>query len=68
MRLGSYTNTHPSGKVYHGKGTRKRSQISGKQKAKKYNYPHVATEWVSAKNDREAFKQEFVRLDADGGG
>jgi len=41
--------------------------LAGKEKAKKYNDPHVATDWTSAKNTRDAFKQESERLDANGG-
>ncbi|MDY6976666.1 MAG: RHS repeat-associated core domain-containing protein [Pseudomonadota bacterium] len=65
--VGSYTNTHESGKTYHGKGSRKRSQQSGRRKARQHNDPHVATDWTSSANDREAFKDESKRLDEDGG-
>ncbi len=64
---GSYTNTHVSGKTYHGKGSRARSQTSGRREAKSNNDPHVATDWEPATSQREAFKQESLRLDADGG-
>ncbi len=64
---GSYTNTHASGKKYHGKGDKARSQASGRREAAANNDPHVATDWTPAKNDREAFKQESRRIDADGG-
>ena len=66
-QTGSYTNTHASGKTYVGKGSRKRSQISGRREANRNNDPHVATDWTAAKNTREAFKQESRRLDAQGG-
>jgi hypothetical protein len=49
------------------KGARQRSQKSGRREAGRNNDPHVATDWTSAKNNREAFKQESCRLDADGG-
>jgi RHS repeat-associated protein len=66
-QTGSYTNTHASGKRYHGKGSKKRSQKSGRRVARKNGDPHVATDWTPAENDREAFKQESRRLEADGG-
>ena len=56
-----------SGKRYHGKGAKKRSQKSGRREAKRNNDPHVATNWTPADTHREAFKQESRRLDADGG-
>jgi RHS repeat-associated protein len=64
---GSYTNTHASGTTYHGKGSRARSQASGRREAKISNDQHVATDWQSATSKREAFKQESLRLDGDGG-
>ena len=66
-QTGSYTNLHASGKTYVGKGSRKRSQVSGRREAKRNNDPHVATDWTPARNNREAFKQESRRLDAEGG-
>lgn len=65
--VGSYTNTHVSGKTYSGKGSRSRSQQSGRRQARQNNDPHVATDFTSARNTREAFKQESRRLDANGG-
>jgi RHS repeat-associated protein len=64
---GSYTNTHESGKKYHGKGDRGRSQESGREKDNKNGDPHTSTDWTPAENDREAFKQESRRLKQDGG-
>ncbi len=64
---GSYTNTHESGKTYVGKGPKTRSQRSGKRIAKRHDDPHRSTEHTPAENDREAFKQESIRLDAEGG-
>ena len=64
---GSYTNTHASGKTYSGKGTRARSQKSGRREATRNNDPHVATDFTEAKNTRGAFKQESRRIDANGG-
>ena len=64
---GSYTNTHASGKTYSGKGTRTRSQQSGRRQARQNNDPHVATDFTPAKNTRDAFKQESKRIDSNGG-
>jgi RHS repeat-associated protein len=64
---GSYRNTHASGKVYIGKGSRARSQASGEREAVANNDPHVATEWRPATSHREAFKEESRMLDAEGG-
>uniref|UniRef100_UPI001E635A6F hypothetical protein n=1 Tax=Chryseobacterium sp. c4a TaxID=1573582 RepID=UPI001E635A6F len=65
---GSYTNTHKSGKKYHGKGDRERAKKSGNEKAKQNEDPLESTEWTKAENDREAFKQESERLDKDAEG
>ncbi len=65
--IGSYTNTHASGRTYSGKGSRLRSQQSGRRQARQHNDPHVATDFTSAKGTREAFKQESQRLDVSGG-
>jgi hypothetical protein len=67
-QTGSYTNTHASGKTYHGKGDQARSQASGARVAAENNDPHVATDWTPAPNEREAFKQESRRIDSDPGG
>ena len=64
---GSYTNTHESGKQYHGKGDEKRAAKSGANKAKENNDPLKHTDWTPAKNKREAFKQESRRLEKGGG-
>jgi RHS repeat-associated protein len=64
---GSYTNTHGSGKTYSGKGGRARSQNSGKNIEKKTGDKHTTTDWEPSANDREAFKNESRRLDANGG-
>ena len=66
-QTGSYTNTHASGKTYVDKGSRQRSQKSGRREARRNDDPHVATDWTPADNNREAFKQESRRLDAEGG-
>jgi RHS repeat-associated protein len=64
---GSYTNTHASGAEYHGKGTRERSQISGRREAARNNDPHVATEFTESPSTREAFVDEDVRIQNGGG-
>ena len=64
---GSYTNTHESGKTYHGKGDKQRSQQSGQRVEQETGDIHVATDWTAAPNSREGFKQESERLDSDGG-
>ncbi|MEZ4264620.1 MAG: RHS repeat-associated core domain-containing protein [Polyangiaceae bacterium] len=66
-QTGSYTNTHASGKTYSGKGSRTRSQQSGRRQARANDDPHTATDWTPAENTREAFKQESRRLDGQGG-
>ncbi len=66
-QTGSYTNTHVSGKTYHGKGTRARSQKSGRRVAREHDDPLNHTDWSPAENHRDAFKQESRRLDADRG-
>jgi hypothetical protein len=65
--FGSYTNTHASGKRYHGEGDRTRSQTSAKEKTNTYNDPHIATDWKSSTSRREAMKDEARRIKADGG-
>jgi hypothetical protein len=64
---GSYTNTHESGKKYHGKGSEERAKQSGKEKAEENNDPVKETEWTSSANKREAFKDEAKRIRNDGG-
>ena len=64
----SYTNTHESGKKYHGKGDKARAAESGKKVAKENNDPHVDTEHTPADNDRQAFKDEDKRMNTDEGG
>jgi RHS repeat-associated protein len=66
---GSYTNTHESGKKYHGKGSRSRSQESGRAQANKPgrpNDPHIATDWSPSPNERQSFKDEATRMGPDG--
>ncbi len=64
---GSYTNTHESGKTYDGKGSRERSQESGRRVEGETGDKHTATDWTPAKDSREGFQQESKRLDSNGG-
>ncbi|RAV99275.1 RHS repeat-associated core domain-containing protein [Pseudochryseolinea flava] len=64
---GSYTNTHESGKKYHGKGGEDRARQSADRVAKENKDPAKKTEWKPAKNDRQAFKDEAKRIKKDGG-
>lgn len=64
---GSYTNTHASGKRYHGKGPPDRMNKSAREKERKYNDPVVDQDYTPAANDREAFKDEARRIANDGG-
>jgi hypothetical protein len=64
---GSYTNTHVSGKTYSGKGSRERSQVSGRRVEKETGDQHVATEWTKSPNKPEAFKDEARRIEQMGG-
>ncbi len=65
-QTGSYTNTHESGRTYSGKGSRQRSQQSGRRQARANEDPHTATDWTPADNNRDAFKQESLRIDQNG--
>ncbi len=40
---------------------------SALEKATQYNDPAKSKDWTSALNDREAFKDEYIRLKNDGG-
>jgi RHS repeat-associated protein len=62
---GSYTVTFESGKKYHGKGPESRMNKSAADKAKVNIDPVKSKDFTSAKNDREAFKQESRRMDTD---
>jgi RHS repeat-associated protein len=65
---GSYTNTHESGKKYHGKGDEKRMNESAKRVGNENNDPVKSKDYTPAKNDREGFKQEARRMQTDQGG
>jgi RHS repeat-associated protein len=64
---GSYTNLHESGRTYDGKGSRERSQASGRRIERMTGDRHSATEWAPARSTRDAFKAESRRLDQNGG-
>lgn len=64
---GSYTNTHESGKIYSGMGSRKRSQESGRRVEKETKDKHIATDWDKSPDRRSAFKDESRRIDQAGG-
>lgn len=64
---GSYTNTHASGKTYSGKGSRERSQRSGRRVEKETGDTHTATEWSRANDSNSAFKDEARRIEQHGG-
>lgn len=61
------TNTHASGKTYSGKGSRERSQVSGRRVEKETGDQHVATEWTKSQNKTDAFKDEARRIEQMGG-
>lgn len=64
---GTYTNVHKSGTTYHGKGGESRMRDSAAQKAKENGDPAVSGTHTPAANEREAFKEEGRRIEADGG-
>lgn len=59
---GTYTNLHESGRVYHGKGPRERSQASGRRIAEEWDDPHIATDWTRADTPDQAFFDEALRI------
>ncbi|MFC1225366.1 DUF6443 domain-containing protein [Pedobacter sp. BG31] len=67
-QTGSYTNTHKSGKKYHGKGSEERAQVSGVRVSKEHDDPLVDTDWKPADSDRQAYKDEDDRINTDEGG
>jgi len=64
-QTGSYTNTHESGKKYHGKGSEERAAKSAKRVGDENDDPVVHTDWTPAGNDRQAFKDEDSRMNTD---
>jgi RHS repeat-associated protein len=67
-QTGSYTNTHKTGKKYHGKGPLERATQSGKRIANLHDDPVVSTDWSPAKDDKQAFIDEDDRMNTDEGG
>lgn len=67
-QTGSYTAIFESGKVYHGKGGRLRSEVSARFQSVLHRDRHIATDWTPAASNREAFKQEALRIRGDPGG
>ncbi|MFG6490597.1 RHS repeat domain-containing protein, partial [Roseateles sp. BYS78W] len=65
-RVGSYTITFNNGMKYHGKGPESRMEKSAALKSEK-NGGVKDKEWKPSENDREAFKDEHKRIEADGG-
>ncbi len=63
---GSYTNLHESGKTYSGKGSRERSQASGRRVERETGDRHTATDWRPSTSSRDAFKAESRRIDENG--
>ena len=66
-QTGSYTNTHETGKKYHGKGGEERAKQSADRVGKENKDPAKKTDWKPAKNDRAAFKEEAKQIKKDGG-
>ena len=66
-QTGSYTITFESGNKYHGKGGEQRMRQSAREKAREYEDQPVSFDWTPADNTKEAFIQEAVRIDNDGG-
>ena len=66
-QTGSYTVKHKSGKEYHGKGPESRARASGRRNERRHDDPVESIDWKSAKNDREAFKDEARRIRQGGG-
>lgn len=64
---GSYTNIHESGREYHGKGSRARSQVSGRRVEAETGDKHVATDWKASSSDQQAFVDEAKRIEQGGG-
>ncbi len=60
FQQGTYINKFASGKWYVGKGSRYRSQVSGRRITREFGDEHISTQWIPAKNGshREAFKTE----------
>jgi hypothetical protein len=65
--VGAYTIIFESGTKYHGKGPVQRMELSAKQISSKFGDPAMKKEFKMADTNRQAFKDEYSRLMADGG-
>lgn len=66
-QVGSYTIVFENGKKYHGKGPKSRMEQSAKEKSKKYKTKVKSKDWTPAANDEDAFIDEYLRMEKDGG-
>lgn len=62
---GSYTITFSNGRKYHGKGSITRMTISAIEKMAKFNIKVTMFDWTPANSNKEAFKQEYRRMQTD---
>jgi RHS repeat-associated protein len=62
---GSYTIRFENGQKYHGKGPIGRMLTSSMEKMAKYGTTVVFLDWTPAPSNREAFKQEYRRMQTD---
>jgi len=62
---GSYTITFSNGKTYHGKGPIDRMFVSALEKMTLYNVTVKKFDWNPAESTREAFKDEYRRMQTD---
>ncbi|MBC8062416.1 MAG: hypothetical protein H7Y18_17360 [Clostridiaceae bacterium] len=65
---GFYTIEFESGMKYHCKVPKGRMEQSAVEKSTKYNDPVKSKDWTPAQNDREAFKDEYNRMQTDPAG
>jgi len=66
-QTGSDTIKFESGKKYHGKGPKSRMEESAKYRSKVNNDPVKSKDWTPAKDDIDAFIDEYFRMEKDGG-
>ena len=64
---GSYTIYFSSGKTYSGKGPLKRAIDSAVREGFEHGTSPLAIDWTPAPSKREAFKQEYIRIQKNGG-
>lgn len=67
VETGSYTTKHQSGTEYHGKGPESRAYESADEKAFMHDDPVVSVEHTPTHSERQAFKDEDVRIENGGG-